>query len=70
MEKKNLAQNYAIKFCVKLGDGTSDTYEKIQNAYGNYSVSRAQVFQWHKGFVNGREMVEDEPQSGRPASVR
>jgi hypothetical protein len=38
--------------------------------FGNDSLSRAQVFRWHKDFVNGREMVEDEQRSGRPTSVR
>jgi hypothetical protein len=54
----------------QVGDGAIDNYEKIQSAFGNDSLSRAQVFRWHKDFVNGREMVEDEPRSGRPASVR
>jgi hypothetical protein len=28
--EKNLEQHYAIKFCVKLGEGATGTYEKIQ----------------------------------------
>jgi hypothetical protein len=67
--ENNLEQRHAIKFCVKLGDGATNTYEKVKKAFGNHSVSHAQVFRWHKDFVNGREMVEDEPY-GRPASVR
>jgi hypothetical protein len=55
------------KFCVKLGEGATDTYEKIRKVFANDSLSRAQVFRWHKDFVNGRETVE---RSGRPASVR
>jgi transposase len=69
MENNNLEQRYAIKFCVKLGEGATDTYDKIQKACGNDSVSRAQVFRWHKDFVNWRETVEDEPRSGRPARL-
>jgi hypothetical protein len=56
-ENNNLEQRYAIKFCVKLGDSATDTYETIQKAFGNDSLSRAQVFRWHKEFVNGREMA-------------
>jgi hypothetical protein len=41
------------------------TYEKIQRAYGEHSLSRAQVFRWHKSFLEGREQVEDEPRAGR-----
>jgi hypothetical protein len=44
MEEKNLKQCYAIKFCVKLGDGATDTYEKIHKAFGNDSVLLAQIF--------------------------
>jgi hypothetical protein len=68
MEQNNLEQCYAMKFCVRLGEGATDTYEKIQTAFGNDSVSGAQVFPWHKDFVNGREKVEDEPRPGHPAS--
>jgi hypothetical protein len=70
MEVDDLEQRYAIKFCVMLGEGATEAYEKIQKAFGNDSVPRAQVFRWHKDFVNGRETLEDEPRSGRHASVR
>jgi hypothetical protein len=63
MEKKNLEQHYAIKFCVKLGQGATDIYQKIQKAFGNDPLSRGQVFRWNKDFVNGREMIEDEPEA-------
>jgi hypothetical protein len=70
MEKNNLEQHYAIKFCDKLGEGAADTYEKIQKVIGSDSLSHAQVFQWHRDFLNGQEMAKDEPRSGRPASLR
>jgi hypothetical protein len=60
-EKKHPEQRYAIKFCVSLGEGATNTYGKIKKTFGNDSVSRAQVVRWHKDFVNGRETVEDEP---------
>jgi hypothetical protein len=60
MEKKNLKQCYAITFCVTLREGTTDTYKKIQKAFGNDSPSRADIFHWHEYFVNGREMVGNE----------
>jgi hypothetical protein len=41
--------------CVRLEEGSTDTYEKIKKAFGNDSVSRAQVLLWHRNFVNGRE---------------
>jgi hypothetical protein len=33
-----------IKFRLKLGEGITDTYDKIQKSFGNDSLSRAQVF--------------------------
>jgi hypothetical protein len=69
-EKNDLEQCYAMKFCVKLRDGASDTYEKIQKAFGNDSLSYAQIIRWHEDFLNGRETVKYAPCSGRLASVR
>jgi hypothetical protein len=54
MEENNLKQLYAIKFCVKLGEGASNIYEKMQKAFGNDSLSFTQVCRWYKDFVNGR----------------
>jgi hypothetical protein len=39
--EKNLEQRYAIKFCVKMREGTANTYEKVQKASGNDSLSHA-----------------------------
>ena len=43
---------------------------KLQRAYGEHSLSRAQVFRWYKSFLEGREQVEDEPHAGRPTSKK
>ena len=58
MERQKFEQRCAIEFCVKLV-----TYEKLQRAYGEHSLSRAQVFRWHKSFLEGRKQVEDEPRA-------
>jgi len=65
MEKRNLEQRCAIKFCVKLNENATETYEKLKRAYGEHALSRTQVFRWHKAFLDGRESVEDERRSGR-----
>ena len=66
LRKRNLEQRYAITFCVKLNENATETYEKLKRAYGEHAVSKAQVFRWHKAFLDGRESVKDEPRSGRP----
>lgn len=70
MEERNLEQRVAIKFCAKLGETGKETYSKILKVYGSASLSRAQVFLWHKKFKEGRESVEDEERAGRPVAVR
>jgi hypothetical protein len=60
MDRQKFEQCCAIKFCVKLGESATVTFEKLQRIYGQHSLSRAQVFRWHKSFLEGREQVEDE----------
>jgi hypothetical protein len=68
MDKRKFEQRCAIKFCVKFGEYATVAYEKLQRAYGEHSLYRAQVFRWHKSFLEGREQVEDEPRTGRPST--
>jgi len=70
MEARNIAQRYAILFCVKLGDSATTTHGKLQQAFGDDAMSRAQAFRWHKIFSEGRTIVEDEQRSGRPSTTR
>ena len=37
----------------------------LRDVYGDSSMSRTRVFEWHKRFVEGREDVEDDPKSER-----
>ena len=53
MDRQKFEQRCAIKFCVKLGESATVTYKKLQRAYGKHSLSRAQVFRWHKSFSEG-----------------
>ena len=43
MEQQKFEQSCAINFCVKLGESATMTYEKLQRAYGEHSLSKAQV---------------------------
>ena len=44
--------------------------EMIQRAFGDDAMSAAQIKVWHKSFKDGRESVESDPPSGRPAASR
>ncbi|GFW09666.1 HTH_48 domain-containing protein [Trichonephila clavipes] len=66
MSDNNFEQRCAIKFCFRLGHNETETFARLQQAYGNSVLSKAQVFWWFKAFSEGRESIEDEPRSGRP----
>jgi len=68
MDRQKFEQRFAIRFCVKLGESATVTYEKLQRAYREHSLSTAQVFKWYKTFLEGRKQVEDEPRAGRPST--
>jgi hypothetical protein len=57
--RRIIYSNFMQSSCVKLGEGATDAYKKIQKAFGNDSLPHTQVFRWHKDFVNGQETVED-----------
>jgi hypothetical protein len=68
MDQQKFEQSCAIKFCVKLGESATVAFEKLQKVYREHSLSWAQVFRWHKSFLEGREHVEDEPRAWIPSS--
>lgn len=70
MSDINFEQRCAIRFCFRLGHSATETFAKLQQAYGDSVLSRAQVFRWFKAFSEGKESMEDEPRSGRPSTAR
>jgi len=54
--------------CVKLSTSDTNTW-KIQQAFGDDAMSRAQAFPCHKMFSEDRTLVEDEQRSGRPSAT-
>ena len=66
----NLKEQYAIKFCFKLGkNDATETYGMLQTAFGASSMNRASVFEWHKRFKGGRESVRNDDRCGRSKEV-
>ena len=53
---------------MKLNKSAPETFASLTEAYGDATLSRTTVFKWHKAFKEGREIVEDDPRSGRPIS--
>ena len=63
-----IEQRINIKFCVKLGKTATETLKMLRDVYGDSSMPRTRVFEWHKQFVEDREDVEADPKSGRPCT--
>jgi len=61
-------QRIWIKFCFKIGKTTTETYNLLQQAYGEDVMGRTQVFDWFRRFKEGRTSVESDPRSGRPST--
>ena len=57
-----------IKFCANLGKSATETLTMIQQTFGDQSLSRGRVFQWHARFKTGRTSVDDDEYTGRPSS--
>ena len=54
-----LEEQYAIKFCFKLGKNVTETYGMLQTAFQPSCMNQASVFEWHKRFKEGMESVRN-----------
>jgi hypothetical protein len=45
-----IKQRVSIKFCVKFGKSATETLEMLCEAFGEHSLSRTAVFEWHSRF--------------------
>ena len=63
----NIEQRYSIKFCVLLGKSATETKTLLEQAYGQDSLGKTMVYEWHRRFREGRVTVEDEDRPGAPA---
>ena len=64
-----LEEQYAIKFCFKLGKNASETYGMLHTAFRPSCMNRASVLEWHKRFKEGRESVWEDERYGRSKEV-
>jgi hypothetical protein len=63
-------QRFNVKFLAKLRKFATETYSLLMEVYGDKCLSRAQVFQWLKGFEEGRGQFEDDPRPSRPCTSK
>ena len=67
---QNIKQKYCIKFCQNGGNNQTETIQKIQEAFGDDSLSQIQIRKCLSRFKNGRMSVESEARPGRPSTSR
>ena len=70
MQSGREEEQYAIKFCFKLGNNdATETYGMLQTAFWPSCMNQASVFEWHKRFKEGRESLRDYERCGRSKEV-
>jgi histone-lysine N-methyltransferase SETMAR len=57
-------------FCVKRGKSATEILEMLREAFGEHSLSRTAVFDWHSRFQAGRVSAEDNKRLGRPSATK
>ena len=68
--KHSLEEQYAMKFCFKLGkNATETTYGMLQTAFWPSCRNRASVFEGLKRFKEGTESVRDDERCRRSKEV-
>ena len=60
-------QCICIKFCFKLGKTFTETFQMLQQSYGEDCLSHTQCHKWYQHFISDRTSIKDDPKSGRPS---
>ncbi|GFU43161.1 uncharacterized protein TNCV_3775361 [Trichonephila clavipes] len=53
---------------VELGKRSTKTYDMMNTAFGDETMSRARVFEWFRRFKESRQSVNSDPNCGRPST--
>jgi hypothetical protein len=64
-----IEQSVCIRFCVKLlGKSATEILAMLREAFGEHSLRRTAVFEWHSRFKAGLVSVEDDKVARRPST--
>ena len=66
----SIEQRINLKFLVRLEKTPTEALKLLQEIYGDDTMSRTRLFEWHRRFKEGREEVENDHTSGRPSISR
>ena len=70
VRRMSVEQRINLKFLVRLGKTPTEALKLLQKVYGDDTMSRTCLLEWHRRFKEGREEVEDDHTSGRPSTSR
>jgi hypothetical protein len=65
-----LEQHVFVKFCFKLVQMLSETFERLKLAFGDKVMSRTQTHKWYKFFKKGQTLVVYGECSGQPSTPK
>ena len=66
----SVKQRINLKFLVRLEKTPTEALKLLQEVYGDDTISRTRLFEWHRRFKEEREEMEDDHRSGRPSASR
>ena len=69
MDWEKFEQSCAIKFCVKLGESATVTYENYKGLMENIPYTGYKCSD-DTSFLEGREQVENEHRAGKPSTSK
>ena len=61
-------QCVCVKFCFKMGKTFTETFQMLQQAYGEDCLSHMQCHEQYQCFKLGRTSIKNDPKSGRPST--
>ena len=65
---KKIEQRVCLKFCVSNGITATKSLKMSQKYFRECTLSRTQVFEWHKAISEGCEVVENLPHTIHPST--
>ena len=66
----NVEQHVNVKFCVKLGKSTTETYDLFKKFCADECLARTQAFERFRRFEEERGEVRDGQRPGRPGTSK
>ena len=65
----SVEQPINLKFLVHLGKTSTEALKLLQKVYGDDTMSRNCLFEWHRRFKEERQEMKDDHSSGRPSTA-